>query len=323
VLIASDRFTRPDQGYWGWLQFDPKSIRVFDPVDETSMQQVWPDFPGFSRVRQELPVDGYPAFERYLTGIRPQTMAEKILSAALRLAGPKGKNEFSREEIRKEVGVAAHPWKQSYSPTFQGMRADQPGHAPLVAAKFRNVFEQVEWGQHRLTGYGRSLLVPQAPVDGPSAGELAKTAEDMDNKGYFSSRDRRDERRRQLQEVVQRRGQPAFRRKLLAAYRGKCAVSGCDAPAALEAAHILPYIGEKSDRVSNGLLLRSDVHTLFDLDLIGINPQKLIVELAPSLRGTSFAPLQSKRIATPADMAGRPDLGALRRRWREFRRGKG
>ncbi|HEY4300922.1 MAG TPA: HNH endonuclease [Candidatus Didemnitutus sp.] len=322
VLVTSERFAKPDEGYWGWLQFDPKSIRVFDPVDEAVMRQVWPDFPGFSRVRRELPAGGFPVFERLLTGIRPQTMAEKILGAALRLAGPKGKNEFSRDEIRQEAGVAAHPWKQSYSPTFQGMRADQPGHAPLVPAKFRNVFEQVEWGCHRLTAYGRSLLAPQAPVDGPAAGQLAQTAEDLDSEGYFSSRDLQDERRRQLQEVVQRRGQPAFRRKLLAAYQGRCAVSECDAPAALEAAHILPYSGEKSDHVSNGLLLRSDVHTLFDLNLLGIHPQRLTVELAPSLRGTTFAPLQGKRISSPTAAAGRPDPGALKRRWREFKRGK-
>src|SRR5262245_42509124 len=38
--------------------------------------------------------------------------------------------------------------------------------------------------------------------------------------------------------INERRGQPKFREKLLSAYGGRCAVTGCDAEAALEAAHI-------------------------------------------------------------------------------------
>ena len=62
----------------------------------------------------------------------------------------------------------------------------------------------------------------------------------------------------------------------------------------MEAAHILPYAGDKSDFVSNGLLLRGDIHTLFDLDLIGINPRTFAVALARSLRGTSYDELGEK-----------------------------
>jgi HNH endonuclease len=64
-----------------------------------------------------------------------------------------------------------------------------------------------------------------------------------------------------------------FRKKLIAAYRGRCAVTDCDAYDALEAAHILPYRGPAFDHVTNGLLRRADIHTLFDLNLIGIEPR--------------------------------------------------
>ena len=51
----------------------------------------------------------------------------------------------------------------------------------------------------------------------------------------------------------------------------------------LEAAHISPYRGEDDNHVENGLLLRSDIHTLFDLDLLGIDPERLRVVLHQDL----------------------------------------
>src|SRR5690606_35764594 len=62
--------------------------------------------------------------------------------------------------------------------------------------------------------------------------------------------------------IAQRQGQGAFRAMILDAYGQRCAISGCNAIAVLEAAHILPYRGEHTHRVDNGLLLRSDLHTL-------------------------------------------------------------
>ena len=52
--------------------------------------------------------------------------------------------------------------------------------------------------------------------------------------------------------IVRRRGQPEFRRALIEAYSGRCAISGCDAVDALEACHIVPYGGSQTNRVSNG-----------------------------------------------------------------------
>jgi putative restriction endonuclease len=48
-------------------------------------------------------------------------------------------------------------------------------------------------------------------------------------------------------------------------------VTESDCPAALEAAHIKPYIGEATNHITNGWLLRSDLHTLFDRHLIGVS----------------------------------------------------
>jgi putative restriction endonuclease len=61
-----------------------------------------------------------------------------------------------------------------------------------------------------------------------------------------------------------RLGQGAFRILVTEAYHRKCAVTGERTLPVLEAAHIQPYAEQGPHRVSNGLLLRSDIHTLYD-----------------------------------------------------------
>lgn len=86
------------------------------------------------------------------------THPEEIMQAVATLVLRKGQQVFTRKEIRAQIGVSREHWHASYSPTFQGMREDQPGGAPQVAARFKGVFRQVEYGRHTLTRYGRKLL---------------------------------------------------------------------------------------------------------------------------------------------------------------------
>ncbi len=86
------------------------------------------------------------------------TIPEKIMQAVSILVFQEGKTQFTREEIRQKIGVEREEWDTSYSPTFQGMRADQPGSAPAVGAKFKGVFRQVAHGTHTLTDDGKRLL---------------------------------------------------------------------------------------------------------------------------------------------------------------------
>ncbi|MCK8047163.1 HNH endonuclease [Shewanella sp. 1CM18E] len=70
--------------------------------------------------------------------------------------------------------------------------------------------------------------------------------------------------------IKMRRGQPAFRQALVSAYGNKCAVTGCRIEGLLEAAHIVPHCQGTNYEVSNGLLLRADIHTLYDIGLLTI-----------------------------------------------------
>ncbi|MDH2432505.1 HNH endonuclease signature motif containing protein [Pokkaliibacter sp. MBI-7] len=73
-------------------------------------------------------------------------------------------------------------------------------------------------------------------------------------------------------DIMSRRGQALFRHRLLERYSYSCAISDCKTIYALEAAHITPHSEEQSYHEGNGLLLRADIHTLFDMHLISINP---------------------------------------------------
>jgi len=69
-----------------------------------------------------------------------------------------------------------------------------------------------------------------------------------------------------------RLGQGAFRVLVTDAYERRCAVTGERTLPVLEAAHIKPYALNGPHQVSNGILLRSDLHRLFDLGYITITP---------------------------------------------------
>lgn len=116
-------------------------------------------------------------------------------------------------------------------------------------------------------------------------------------------------------EINARRGQAKFREQLLRVYDSRCVVTGCTAAAALEAAHIIPFCGSTTDHIANGLLLRSDIHTLFDLNLIRIHPSKRTVVIAKSLKGTEYAKLAGRALHKPSDRNHQPDAAALRQRW--------
>jgi hypothetical protein len=114
----------------------------------------------------------------------------------------------------------------------------------------------------------------------PDSDPINLLSEELASTRFFDDVNDRDEIRRY---IVWRRGQPEFRRKLLEAYKGRCVITGCSSEEALEAAHIEPYSKTKNNDPKNGILLRADIHTLFDCDLIGIDPDTMKVCVSPNL----------------------------------------
>jgi putative restriction endonuclease len=152
---------------------------------------------------------------------------------------------------------------------------------------------------------------------GPGAKIENKIKDDIEKFDPSKLKKRFEERR---QSVRIRQGAPAFRNKLLGAYR-KCAVTGEKTRETLEAAHIVPYAGPSSNHVQNGVLLRADVHTLFDLELIGIRPEDCKIEVKPSLEKTPYFKHNGQKLKLPADPKKHPSPAALVAKWRKFKSG--
>ena len=119
-----------------------------------------------------------------------------------------------------------------------------------------------------------------------------------------------DARQRQLRAVAVRRGQRRFREQLLNAYGSQCAVTGCTAVEVLEAAHIVPYRGDETNRTDNGLLLRADIHTLFDLGLLWID-DVYCIHVTAALRNTGYEMLDGRLLNLPIEQALRPHKSHL------------
>lgn len=105
-----------------------------------------------------------------------------------------------------------------------------------------------------------------------------------------------DRRTVRTQVSVTRPGQGSFRAAMLDRYGSQCCITGCKVDTLLEAAHIIPYRGDQSDDVTNGLLLRVDLHRLFDAHLISINPTTLAVEVARRVDDSGYQAFHGKRL---------------------------
>jgi len=100
--------------------------------------------------------------------------------------------------------------------------------------------------------------------------------------------DLEEERKLVEASVADRQGQQAFRRELLKVYGAHCAVSGCKVLEILVAAHIHQHTGPKSNDPGNGIVLRSDIHLLFDQCLLAINPHNMRIVVRRSLENTEY-----------------------------------
>lgn len=144
--------------------------------------------------------------------------------------------------------------------------------------------------------------------------DLSHAAEAAVTDGSFDPQNVTDTRKKVLAAITQRQGQPQFRKSLLEAYGCRCVLTDCDAECALEAAHILPYTGPDTNYPSNGLLLRADIHTLFDLGLVTIDPEDLTVALDSSLSETYYKSLHGRKLRLPLSAEAAPSNEALRLR---------
>ncbi|MFZ3199539.1 MAG: HNH endonuclease signature motif containing protein [Candidatus Acidiferrales bacterium] len=106
-------------------------------------------------------------------------------------------------------------------------------------------------------------------------------------------------RLKKMIEQLIRPDQRRFSEKVRKIYPKGCAVTGCVTPAALEAAHIKTQKGRDGNSPRNGILLRSDIHRLFDRFLITLSEDGTKIETSPELTDRGYTALKTVTVARP------------------------
>ena len=112
--------------------------------------------------------------------------------------------------------------------------------------------------------------------------------------------------------VTPRLGQGGFKAVVQEAYVRRCAVTRHSILPTLQAAHILPVSEGGQHRIDNGILLRSDVHTMFDRGYIGFD-EEYRLRVSSRLRsefgnGEEFYSKEGQEITLPTTMKNRPSI---------------
>lgn len=127
-----------------------------------------------------------------------------------------------------------------------------------------------------------------------------------------------DERIRSLVRTARREQQTRFRNTVYSAYGGRCAASDNNIDNILQAAHIDDFRGRKSQIVQNGILLRVDIHMLYDANLLGITPDSHRIVLSNNVDMSDYEFLLGRQLRLPRDRAKRPNDELLDIHYKRF-----
>ena len=119
-----------------------------------------------------------------------------------------------------------------------------------------------------------------------------------------------------LREV--RQGQGTFRVEVTDAYHRQCAVSRERSLPVLEAAHIIEWSDTHTNDVTNGILLRADIHKLFDVGYVTIDPDGYRFVVSKRLKedydnGKEYYELHGSHILLPENVNAWPDKERIKR----------
>jgi hypothetical protein len=261
-------------------------------------------------------------FEKY-NKTHPLNFAQRreVLNRLIQIVGgEEGKDPVSRELVKL--------FKQEYASRFC-IRPHKPPapwgniDSAMFALIYREYLERHPAGIHENIDdlFATLMRLMEGKTPASELGqELLKIWSDLQQAGEqdFNPDDIKDERQKRKRAVVNRPGQKKFKHQLMKAYGGCCSITGCSVESVLNAAHIIPYLGTKTDHPSNGLLLRVDIHKLFDIHYLSINPQTHKVEMADVLKNTGYWELRGQALRLPKSKTERPNYNALSKHYQVF-----
>lgn len=207
----------------------------------------------------------------------------------------KCKQNFDRPAVRLIAVGTYVAWHDAGWVDLQGVLTGQQLRALCVSPKSQLSLRPLHWERFRTAVARAGHGVPLIHVDaraGVAGGHATVT-------------------------VRVRRGQATFRQRLIAEYGAVCALSGPAPAAALEAAHLYSYAAIGRHHRHGGLLLRRDVHRLFDLGQLAVDPATLSIDVAAELRTfPTYASLHGMSMHVAPSGSQR---AWLRRHWQQHR----
>jgi hypothetical protein len=134
----------------------------------------------------------------------------------------------------------------------------------------------------------------------------------------FETTSASDARSSVMRSIARRRGNPRLRRRLIEAYGDACAISGSLALEVLEVAQIVDFAPHLEGRMQNSILLRSDLHTLFDLGFLGIDPETLCVRVSETISDPYYRQFDGRKLSQPSRSYDRPSKRLLAAKYKLF-----
>lgn len=210
------------------------------------------------------------------------------------------------------------PSLQLFREKIQTLRRDQE-HNPIIGCTILTqpfYLEQsmyidppADWASNIVTGKSYGI---QADSEGLRLFEEAQHFFSLPNPNDAETEASSNLRFGKEQTIRPRLGQGGFRVMVMDEYDRRCAITGEKTLPVLEAAHIKPYAQNGPHHVSNGILMRSDLHTLFDNGYMTLT-KEFNIEVSRRIReefsnGREYYALHGKQLVSlPQHAENRPD----------------
>ncbi|MBN8503347.1 MAG: HNH endonuclease [Burkholderiales bacterium] len=240
----------------------------------------------------------YPVDEAMRSGLSTDTYQQKVPAIRTWLIEVcRAQGTVTYSDVMNRFGLSFYPLRNVMSRLGHDCRnAGEPIITALIVDKetgrcSQGLFDEFhidDDGLERQRCYARWGVANRESTDLPVSADTGREAAAQPNS--------LDERVARFAAVEVRTEQRAFREAVFRACGGRCVVSGCDVPEALEAAHLIGRDWRQGQNAAtDGMLLRRDLHTLYDRGLLRITESGQ-VELDSSLL-SYYAELQGKQTA--------------------------
>ena len=219
--------------------------------------------------------------------------------------------DVADDEVREYLFFLSEPIGLSLQ--FSELADYLPAEAAEILRVPDEAMDRIEADFGNVERFARRRLL-NTGVGGPvldMSGMIRLSERDLARLQLFEPLNSKDGRQAIIDSIIKRRGQPGFRHALLETYEYRCAITNFNAVDGLEAASIVPFRGKQTHHPSNGLLLRADIHTLFDLGKIAIDTGTMSVVITDDLADTTYRILAGRPLRYPKDESHRPSGEAL------------